>query len=71
MIKAMANALPVIASRSVGLPEYLGPEGIFVEGDDPADLAEKMLGLFQDFSRSGMTGRHLSEKASRLFGWDR
>lgn len=68
---AMANALPVIASQSVGLPEYLGPEGIFVKEDDPADLAEKMLELFQDSQGREELGRRLSEKASSLFSWER
>jgi len=67
---AMANAVPVIASRSVGLPEYLGGDGIFVKENEPADLAEKMLGLIRDSQQREEIGRRLYERASRLFSWD-
>jgi glycosyltransferase involved in cell wall biosynthesis len=67
---AMANGLPVIASRSAGLPEYLGSEGIFVQEDDPADLAEKMLRLIKDSQAREEIGRRLSERASQLFSWE-
>ena len=67
---AMANAVPVIASRSVGLPEYIGGDGIFVKENDPADLAEKMLRLIRDSQQREEIGRRLYERASRLFSWD-
>ncbi|MFH0787695.1 MAG: glycosyltransferase family 4 protein [Pseudomonadota bacterium] len=67
---AMANAVPVIASRSVGLPDYLGQEGIFVKEDDPAGLAEAMLRLIQDPLQREELGRRLVERATGLFSWE-
>lgn len=67
---AMANAVPVIASRAVGLPEYLGPEGVFVKDDAPAGLAEKMLGLIKDAPGRETVGHSLSERALKFFSWD-
>jgi len=67
---AMANGVPVIASRSVGLPEYLGQDGIFLKEGDPLGLAEVMLKLIRDPVQREALGRRLSEKAAKSFSWE-
>ena len=39
---AMANATPVIATRNVDIPEYLGPSGIYIDGS-PESIADCIL----------------------------
>ncbi|MEW5802714.1 MAG: glycosyltransferase family 4 protein [bacterium] len=67
---AMANAVPVIATRNVGLPEYLGRAGLYIEEDDPYDLADKMRILIHDPKARETLGSQLHQRAYALYGWD-
>ena len=52
IIDAMALKKPVIATRTGGIPELIedGVEGILVEKEDPAALAESILKVIKDRS---------------------
>lgn len=40
--EAMASGLPVVSARSGGIPEYLGPDGIYVDPRDTERLADAL-----------------------------
>jgi glycosyltransferase involved in cell wall biosynthesis len=51
MIEAMAAGLPVLTTRHATIPEILGEEGgIYVNKQDPADIAVKLLQLLDNES---------------------
>lgn len=49
-IEAMAAGLPVIGSRAGGIPDFLkdGKTGLFCEADNPRDIADKIIFLFNN-----------------------
>jgi glycosyltransferase involved in cell wall biosynthesis len=49
--EAMAAGTPVIASRGGALPEVIGDAGVFVELDDPAEIARAAEDLSRDAGR--------------------
>jgi glycosyltransferase involved in cell wall biosynthesis len=67
---AMANAVPVIASPAVGLPEYLGEDGIYLQEGTPAELAEAMAGLIRNPTQGERLGLGLRARAAELFSWE-
>jgi len=67
---AMANAVPVIATRRAGLPEYLEKSGLYIEEANPQDLADKMLQLIHDPGSREMLGMQLYRRASELYSWE-
>ncbi|MEW6379725.1 MAG: glycosyltransferase family 4 protein [bacterium] len=67
---AMANAVPVIATRKVGLPEYLGESGLYIEEDNPQDLADTMLRLIQNPGLVNDLGRQLHRRALEQYSWE-
>jgi glycosyltransferase involved in cell wall biosynthesis len=67
---AMANATPVIASRAVDLPEYLGDLGIYVDGSGTS-LARALVELDRDPMRVRDVGRRLRERAESQFSQER
>jgi glycosyltransferase involved in cell wall biosynthesis len=66
----MANATPVIATRAIDLPEYLGPSAIYIDGSAGA-LADAILELDADDERIKTLGRELRERAAREFSYER
>jgi glycosyltransferase involved in cell wall biosynthesis len=67
---ALANGLPVVATRRAGLPEHLGEVATWVPENDPAALAEALDALLEDEVR----WRDLSERglarAAEYLTWD-
>ncbi|MCI0410863.1 MAG: glycosyltransferase family 4 protein, partial [Acidobacteria bacterium] len=68
LIEAMARGLPVVASRTGGIPELVedGKTGFLVEPGDGKGLAERILWLFehQEEARAiGLRGREFVEKS--------
>jgi len=57
-IEAMANAKPVVAFRTGGIPDWLvhGETGYFAECRDVADLAEKIRRVLQDKEKAKAMG---------------
>jgi glycosyltransferase involved in cell wall biosynthesis len=67
---AMANAVPVIATRRVGLPEYLDNSGLYIEEGNPQDLADKILRLIHDPGLRETLGMQLYQRALELYSWE-
>jgi len=59
---AMANGVPVIATRAVDIPEYLGDSGIYVQPTGQA-LADAMLTIERDATPAALVGTQLRTKA--------
>jgi phosphatidylinositol alpha-1,6-mannosyltransferase len=73
IVEASASALPVIASRSGGIPEAVrdGETGVLVDPDNPAAVAAAAIRLLGDETlrrRMGAAGRSAVE---RHYNWDR
>ena len=70
---ASASGLPVIASRSGGIPEAVreGETGFLVEPDDPAAVAATAIRLLGDAALRGRMGAAGRAAAERHYNWDR
>jgi glycosyltransferase involved in cell wall biosynthesis len=71
LVEAMAAGLPVVATRTGGIPEIVadGETGLLVERGDIAGLTQAILALLDDPGRRhrmGMAGR---ERAGRMYTW--
>lgn len=71
--EAMACGLPVVASRSGGLPEVVeeGRTGLLVPRGDAAALAAAVVALLEDPARRRAMGEAGRRRVERLFSWDR
>jgi glycosyltransferase involved in cell wall biosynthesis len=70
VLEAMANGLPVVASRTASLPEAGGEAALYVDPHDPQDIAEKVLRAVEDPElRRSMIQRGLER--AREFSWQR
>ena len=68
--EAMASGLPVVSARSGGIPEYLGPEGVYVDPRRPDRLAEALHDLVTDPGERARRGRALRRRAESMT-WER
>lgn len=68
-IEAMTAGLPVIASRTGGLPELVkhGETGLLVEPRDPVELAKAISKLLTDRTKRHMMGSCAKRKALEMF----
>ncbi len=68
-IEAMSVGLPVIASRTGGLPELVkhGETGLLVEPRDPAKLAQAVTELLINKNKRQLMGLYAHKKASEMF----
>jgi glycosyltransferase involved in cell wall biosynthesis len=70
LLEAGASGLAVVASRVGGVPELIDAEtGILVEPDDPAALAETLLGLLHDPAAAQQLGDRLQRRVFENFSW--
>ena len=67
---AAANRLPIIATRLAGIPDHIGDLGIWVNSDDPAELANRMEELLNDEAKQQDYGARLRAHAEQHLGWD-
>ena len=71
LLEAMAAGLPVVASRTGGIPEVVaeGGTGLLVEPGDPAALAEALTRLAEDGTLRARMGARGRERAAG-YAWD-
>jgi glycosyltransferase involved in cell wall biosynthesis len=70
VLEAMANGLPVVASRTASLPEVGGDAALYVDPHDPRDLGEKVRRAVEDSELREKMVRQGLERA-RQFSWQR
>jgi glycogen(starch) synthase len=72
-LEAGQMARPVVGTRVGGLPEVVddGETGIVVPKEDPAALAEAVIGLLTDRESATRMGENARRRARESFGWDR
>ncbi len=68
-LEAMADKLPVVATRVGGLPEVVedGKTGILVPPEDPRAMADALLSLLRDRAQTVRMGEAGRARAARLF----
>jgi glycosyltransferase involved in cell wall biosynthesis len=67
LIEAMACEVPVVASRSGGIPEVIGDAGMLVEPGNGRTLAAVLESLSADFSARCTLGRNGRDRALRYY----
>ena len=72
LVEAMACQVPVIASRSGGMPEVIddGNTGLIVEREDAAGLAEALARLLADDTLRAEMAVAAHIRAVQRFSWD-
>jgi glycosyltransferase involved in cell wall biosynthesis len=69
-VTAMANGVPVVATRRAGLPEHLGDAAVWMEDNDVRGLADSILHLLRDESLRRRLARAGRQRAAQMFSWD-
>jgi glycosyltransferase involved in cell wall biosynthesis len=70
VLEAMANGLPVVASRTASLPEAGGDAALYIDPHDPQDIADKVRRAVEDPElRRNMIQQGLER--AREFSWQR
>jgi phosphatidylinositol alpha-1,6-mannosyltransferase len=71
-LEAQACGVPVIAGRSGGSPEALadGHSGVLVDGRDPAEVADTLIGLLSDTERRRAMGAAARAWVEQSWSWD-
>lgn len=71
LLEAMASEVPVIASRTGGVPEVVrdGKEGILVKPGDEEQLAQAMLELLKNEDKRARMGKAGRRKALTQYDW--
>jgi len=68
---AAACELPVVATRKAGLPDHLGDAGVWIEENNPEQLASKTMELLSDSRLSQEIGSRLRKRAEEHLSWER
>ncbi|MHB8624356.1 MAG: glycosyltransferase family 4 protein [Sulfuricaulis sp.] len=69
-VNAMANGVTVIGTRKAGLPDHLGDNGVWIEANDSAMLANTIVDLLNDKARRQDIADKGRARAEKLFNWD-
>jgi glycosyltransferase involved in cell wall biosynthesis len=67
---AAANRVPIIATRAAGIPDHIGDLGIYVGGDDPDELADRIDEVLRDEVLRQDYGARLRAHAESRLSWD-
>lgn len=68
VIEAFGSGLPVACSNTTSLPEVAGGAAVLFDPNDPDDIAEKVMGLYDDKKRMAQLSEKGLERAKR-FTW--
>jgi glycosyltransferase involved in cell wall biosynthesis len=66
---AAACQLPVVGTRKAGLPDHLGDTGIWVDENNPLQLAERVLELLDNEELHQQVGNRLLKRAEQALSW--
>lgn len=69
-VTALANGVPVIATRHAGLPEHLGEAALWIEDNDAETLANTIMDLLHDADERKRLATLGYERANKLLTWD-
>jgi glycosyltransferase involved in cell wall biosynthesis len=67
---AAACQLPVVCTRKAGLPDHLGESGVWVEENNPEQLAERIIELVGNDRLRQEVGARLLKRAQEHLCWD-
>ena len=67
---AAACRLPVVCTRKAGLPDHLGETAVWIDENNPEQLAERMIELINNEPCRRRLGDQLFERAQALLQWD-
>ena len=67
---AAANRLPIICTRTAGIPDHLGDEGIWVAEDSSGELADRVVELSENAALCAERGVKLRRRAEQFLSWD-
>ncbi|MGB9073620.1 MAG: glycosyltransferase family 4 protein [Terriglobales bacterium] len=67
---AAACQLPVVCTRKAGLPDHLGDAGIWVDENNPEQLADRIIGLLGDEHLREEVGARLLKRAQESLCWE-
>lgn len=67
---AAACKLPVVCTRKAGLPDHLGDSGVWVEENNPEQLAERIMELLGNDHMRQEIGARLMKRAQAFLSWD-
>ena len=67
---AMANGLPIIATKKAGVFDHLGENGIYVHENSPKEIAEALEKLMNDAGVRKELGERGRERAKQFLSWD-
>ena len=69
LLEALASGRPLLASNRGPMPELAGDAAVYFDPGDPAELAEKLLGLIDDAVRLEELGGKARSR-SELYDWE-
>jgi glycosyltransferase involved in cell wall biosynthesis len=70
-LESMSCELPVIASRTGGLPEMVGQCGIYTEPKDSRSMANALSGVLLDLKKAAAMGRAGRKHVIKMHSWDK
>lgn len=70
-LEAAHFALPIVAGKTGGEPEAIGSDdsGIYVDGADPADIAEALWHLLEDSELAAFLGKNAQKHLAKIPTW--
>lgn len=67
---AMANGLPIIATKKAGVFDHLGEDGIYIGENSPKEIAEALEKLINDGTLRKELGQRGRERAKQFLSWE-
>lgn len=67
---AAASQLPVVCTRKAGLPDHLGELGVWVEENNPRQIADRIIELLDNDQMRKDLGARMLKRAHEFLSWD-